>query len=332
MRLLFTCLFSLASLILFSQNHCLHFDGINDYVLFSNTTLQGDATISFWFKPDATSNGENDDRIFAVGPNPRLEIGVADSDCADAYVWIYDETSSSQLCYEANLRDGEWHHLAMVLDGVDRYVYLDGELAGTWMGPDNPLYLDNIRLGRWTGGGNSTNYVGMLDEVRIWDYSRTIEEMNQDRNCILQGDETGLANYYNFDQGIAGGNNEMLENLLDATSDENDGALLGFALTGMSSNFILSEAPIMDCTSVSVNEISNLDLTISPNPTNDKSLISTNFQGRSIVNVYSIQGQLIERKSFAKSIELNFSQLAASVYILEIVNESGRVVKKMFKQ
>ena len=330
MKSLFTILFLCTFCSAYAQNHCLHFDGEDDFVFFPNTNLQGDATISFYFKPGATSNGNNDDRIFAVGPGPRLEIGVADSDCFDGYIWVYDEPSSNQICFEANLRDGEWHQIVTVLNGDQRLLYLDGILMGEWMTFGDPIYVDNIRFGKWTGGGNSTNYGGMLDEMRIWNYARTLEEIEANRFCELEGTEAGLVDYYNFNQGIAGGDNGNLEDLWDVTTPPNHGELRNLSLSGNTSNFVLSEAPL-DCDPNSVSTIEDFEVAVAPNPTNGICTLTTDFQGASLVNIYSIHGKLISSKTFTFYIELDFSDFVTGVYTLEVVNDGDRVVEKLMR-
>ena len=63
-------------------------------------------------------------------------------------------------------------------------------------------------------------------------------------NHELSGNESGLIAYYNFDQGIPGGNNIGVTTLNDGTTNGNNGTLNDFALIGSTSNWIGSDAPI----------------------------------------------------------------------------------------
>jgi hypothetical protein len=40
-----------------------------------------------------------------------------------------------------------------------------------------------------------------MDEMQIWDYERTADEIMQAKNRLLQGNEPGLVSYWRFDEG-----------------------------------------------------------------------------------------------------------------------------------
>ena len=46
-------------------------------------------------------------------------------------------------------------------------------------------------------------FSGKIDEVRIWNTSRTRDEILSNMYTILNGNESGLVAYYRFDQGNA---------------------------------------------------------------------------------------------------------------------------------
>lgn len=58
----------------------------------------------------------------------------------------------------------------------------------------------------------------------------------------LAGNESGLVDYYNFNQGVAGGSNTGLTSLTDKTTVANTGTLNGFALSGSSSNWVSGQS------------------------------------------------------------------------------------------
>jgi gliding motility-associated-like protein len=57
-------------------------------------------------------------------------------------------------------------------------------------------------------------------------------------NATLTGNETGLVDYYQFNQGIAGGTNTGISTLFDSTVTANNGTISNFALNGNTSNFV----------------------------------------------------------------------------------------------
>ena len=65
-------------------------------------------------------------------------------------------------------------------------------------------------------------FVGLIDEVRIWNIARTENEIRSDMNTQLKGDEQGLVAYWKFD----GETNGMV---LDVSPNQNHGRLIGNA-------------------------------------------------------------------------------------------------------
>ena len=80
-------------------------------------------------------------------------------------------------------------------------------------------------------------YNGEIDELRIWNTARTQTEIQANMNNELSI-ETGLVASYQFNQGIANGNNAGETTLNDASGNGNNGTLNNFALNGTSSNWV----------------------------------------------------------------------------------------------
>lgn len=66
------------------------------------------------------------------------------------------------------------------------------------------------------------SFVGLIDEVRIWNIARTQTQIRADMNQQLNGDEPGLVGYWTFDKETDGVVN-------DATANNHDGKLIGDA-------------------------------------------------------------------------------------------------------
>ncbi|MCP4349004.1 MAG: hypothetical protein GY795_26285, partial [Desulfobacterales bacterium] len=114
-----------------------------------------------------------------------------------------------------------WQHVAMVFDGTSLRLYQDGvetnsiTFASTTITPST----NNFAIG---GTGTSVwwySFNGQIDEVRIWNDSRTQAEIKKYMNTTLTGSEANLAAYYQFDESsgtalpdIAGSNNGTLTN------------------------------------------------------------------------------------------------------------------------
>ncbi|WP_055445366.1 LamG-like jellyroll fold domain-containing protein [Lacinutrix himadriensis] len=220
----------------------LNFDGANDHVVLSNNvnnTLSGGTaiTIEYWFKGTNVqsavrfqTHGAYNDFITAGwgSGNPQFLVST------DGY------NTGVELGDESVIEDNSWHHVACVWEKNEIFAtYLDGVLQNSRVAanvnlpllPENSGYLGIF-------GGTIEPLNGSLDDVRIWNVARTVEQINGSKNCELQGNETGLVAYYKFNQALDAENNTSETTLTDATSNGNNGTLTNFALSGATSNWL----------------------------------------------------------------------------------------------
>ena len=174
---------------------------------------------------------------------PTAELRFFQSNATAGY-----KTSTDLVVYQ-----GEWFHLAWVFDGsqvvnTDRLrVYLNGQevdssLSGT-IGTTISSNLGPICLGCQPGSETPETtgdyfFVGSMDEVRIWTEPRTQQEIIDNMYHELSGNEDNLLIYYDFNQGTGDGDNTGITELIDRTSNNYNGLLHNFALTGSTSNFV----------------------------------------------------------------------------------------------
>jgi hypothetical protein len=78
---------------------------------------------------------------------------------------------------------------------------------------------------------------GQLDEVSLWSIALSPQEISCMYSNGIDASSPGLELYYDFNQGIAGGNNIGITSLINQTGSAN-GILNGFALNGLTSNFV----------------------------------------------------------------------------------------------
>ncbi|MDE0423289.1 MAG: LamG domain-containing protein [Candidatus Poribacteria bacterium] len=78
-----------------------------------------------------------------------------------------------------SIQDGEWHFLAGTWDGDDILLYIDGELEAE-MPCKGELKPNNDPLFIGARGGSGRFLTGALDEIKVYNYALTKDELLQD--------------------------------------------------------------------------------------------------------------------------------------------------------
>ena len=116
-------------------------------------------------------------------------------------VFEWDMGSNQAVCWgNQDLRDGLWHHLAIIKNHSKVALYLDektlngiqNQLIGASCLNDLPLYIGS-------SGKIGNNFQGKIAEVRLWQQALRPEEVQQRKNQFLQGNEVGLIAYWKLD-------------------------------------------------------------------------------------------------------------------------------------
>ncbi len=202
-------------------NNALHFDGVNDKVTVGNIIRPQQFTIECWvnFEGNISSTYYTLVEFGNYAPLVGIWMGMP---------VIYPLTYG-------NMMTPGWHHLAFSTNNLWAYIFIDGEFVA---GGDVPAH--SLQPGMGIGHYLNENFwPGMIDELRIWNYARSAEQISSQMYQQLAGNEPGLVAYYNFNQGVAGGDNSGITTLIDnTTSGSYNGVLSGFTLSGTSSNFV----------------------------------------------------------------------------------------------
>ncbi len=83
-----------------------------------------------------------------------------------------------------------WHHIATTFDGTNYILYMNGEVVdnNTVTAGDNPAATPVRYIG--------TDFIGKIDEVRMWNVARTQAEIQANMNNTLADNVTGMVAYY----------------------------------------------------------------------------------------------------------------------------------------
>ncbi|MDB6023426.1 MAG: Laminin sub domain 2, partial [Pedosphaera sp.] len=100
------------------------------------------------------------------------------------------------------IADGQWHHLALVVDNNGGRLYVDGNqtATNTWTGSSGPTSSTNqLQIGKYST--IVTSLPGVVDEVSVWNVALTPAQLAVYKNTALAGSENGLLAAWRFNEG-----------------------------------------------------------------------------------------------------------------------------------
>lgn len=194
--------------------YAFNFDATQEQTLHTNLsdvafTDDQDFTIECWFKSNGNnqtlfSNGslttDSDNEEFIYGNYTGWTIKTNDTGNLEVH-----NNLSTLTSYET-FADGNWHHLALIKDAkTNTSLYIDGveQASGTsdiFNGFGGVELVLGATLEQSSSNSNYTNFLsGGIDEFRIWNKSRKLNQITRDSRSKLAGDELGLVAYYPFE-------------------------------------------------------------------------------------------------------------------------------------
>jgi len=227
-------------------NYGVSFQSVNSQYIDVTTgsslnSLTQHATWEMWIKPGSISDNPGRSILLARWGNGSsrswqfslFNIGT------DNYIaaLFYDPVDPNNLYTQEaflqyNFTPNTWYHVAWVYDGTggtnsDRLkLYLNGVLQTIVLNGDPNLKTivsslvipssESVRIGASALG---QYYNGVIDDVKIWNTSRSTQEIFDNYNKELIGSEIGLVGYWKLNEGTG-----TMAN--DETSNNNDGTLI----------------------------------------------------------------------------------------------------------
>jgi len=196
------------------------FNGVDEFVTFNPLYDSGPQELTFeaWVWPEDLSTSD----IFYHGDNGEFELGITGS--VTSFRIKYSDNSWYTLTAPP-LEANTWQHLCAVWVQSAQFLkfYINGELVQTHGTPDLPMYDPGTgylpSIGSYNRGG-ARFFKGKLDEIRVWNVARTIQQIRENMHLTLSGGESGLIGYWQFNDGTGnktedcGGNHDgTLQNM-----------------------------------------------------------------------------------------------------------------------
>lgn len=221
----------------YASNYALEFNGSNDYVSVPDSNsldLTTGMTIEAWIKLHTIS----DPRMIVSKWNDltydwSFTLKKDNNDAKSSFE--LSKGSGNDLLYlrsSSNTPTNQWLHIAATYDSSFGKLYFDGyensskAVSGSINISSADLLIGAVRT--WTG---FEDFDGMIDEVRIWNYARSEQQLQDHMYYSLTGNEQGLVGYWNFDEGTG-------NTLGDLTQFENNGQIYG-------AQWVSSDSPVI---------------------------------------------------------------------------------------
>jgi len=326
-----------------SRDNALDFDGINDYVnlniVSSAMANSNNFTIEFWMRADLNNQANTSypsTAMFAInlpystptGSN-RLLFMLGDVySTQNGKLWVGNNLATPFLSSTV-IGDNSCHHIAYTHSGSTGTIYIDGVYEGVFTDSIVLSSNDLYSLGQeWDGSSTSQYYNGQLDEIRIWNITRTQADIISTMNAQLAGNESGLMAYYNCNQGAPGGQNTGVTSIIDNTNSGLNGTLNYFTLNGATSNWVIDTCTN---TTTAINPPLNTatEVSIYPNPATNL-LTVTSSKHIDEIRIIDLTGKTV--KTITNNFDnIEISYLSKGLYSILLIYDNRIIMRKLIK-
>ena len=191
-------------------------DGTGDYIQVPDDAVDNMSagTIETWVYLDSNSgetifskqhDSVNSYAIFSVGYTTDAFGGLVET--PDGSLSFRGANAGGSIDSVSTLETGQWHHVAVTFTNNEANLYINGQLDNTVTGSDFSIPNDtnanvDARIGSWSAASQDLD--GKINDFRVWNDVRTEAEIRANMNSVLDGTNSSLLVYYDFDRDIDG--------------------------------------------------------------------------------------------------------------------------------
>jgi len=226
-----------------------------------------------------------------------------------------------------DIRDGNCHHVAVVRSSTSQFSwYVDGQLKSTDADADYDLTVPGgIIFGNDYASNLTVPINGTIQEMRFWDVARTQAQLQGSMNKQLTGNETGLIGYWRFNDGTG--------QVIADHSPTNNAGFLGSTISADINDPSFTIACQIDTLNnvVEVSPDNNNGIFIYPNPSNGNFTLSCiEPLHNATLNIFNQLGdQVFKIVEVSTNLEIQLSDLAKGIYLVQIRDEQRQYVQKI---
>ncbi|NVJ45691.1 MAG: DUF5011 domain-containing protein, partial [Cytophagia bacterium] len=198
------------------SSYSLSFDGNREMVVVGNQphlnfSSDNTYTIEAWVKA-SPENGSAYPQIYQKSDAiTYFGYGLQIEPSGKPQLYMIAQSGSVWINGEFNLYDNEWHHVAVSYDGSGNtngiVFHVDGNQVNSSIASSNFNGGDFSNEGKATIGGydpdgnDAYDFIGNIDEVRVWNVIRSSSEISSSYTSCLSSNEEGLVGYFKLEAG-----------------------------------------------------------------------------------------------------------------------------------
>lgn len=153
----------------------LSFDGVGDQVVIPNISVTNQISVSVWMKMGTSTPSVR--HVVSRHPGWFISSNIGSSTIRFA-IDTGSEESATFDTWE-NIGTSEWHHYVGVYNGSTIVTYFDGTLKNTVAKTGNISLAGNSRIGTYWNGSDSFRWIGLIDQVYIYNRALTADEVKR---------------------------------------------------------------------------------------------------------------------------------------------------------
>ncbi|MGB6839304.1 MAG: LamG-like jellyroll fold domain-containing protein, partial [Microgenomates group bacterium] len=185
------------------------FNGADDYILVNdNSSLNlTNIAISAWVNYTSTTGVQV--VVWKWDVNPYKQYYLS-SDGTNLKFAVNTASGNNTATYSmSGISTGTWYHVAGMYNGTTAKIYVDGVEGtpdSTYSGNINNTEGKNLYIGRgYYNSAWENPFNGLIDDVRIYNYARSEEQINEDMNEVITITGNAPVGHWRMDDGYIDG-------------------------------------------------------------------------------------------------------------------------------
>jgi len=203
------------------QGYSLDFDGTDDYVQADNEITDYPFTLECWVRLDTIGISQSLVLLSKTGV-ANIFWGLRFVAVTQKFSVLTRNTTNYETSGTTTVTPNTWYHVAGVFESdTSRTLYVNGVSEAT---QTDSVTFDStslkVLMGLLRTSSPAAYLNGNLSDVRVWNTARTAQEIADNYNKRLIGNESGLVGYWKLDKGSG-------TTVADSTTNANAGTITG---------------------------------------------------------------------------------------------------------